>query len=712
MSARVRRRENRRAGIAPTAIVVLFCAACPAAPRRAFDAAQSTGTKATPHLEIAEWIYDGGVQGGWKDSGRAPHDDVDGGPARIRLDNAGDWVLAKAGLTGAYGGLTFRVKDPPGEGEFLEIRVESAASAFPHVKLKPDHCTDIGEGWTEVFVPMDEINPKGLAFDRIVLQAFRPLAADWVSIDRIALTKSSAASAPPSAADGKRVAMRIACDAKAIRISPLIYGVAAADPTLRATARRWGGNPSTRYNWEAHVANRAQDWFFENKSSPPYTQFLDENAANGTLGALTIPIIGWVAKDASSYSFPVSVFGPQTKTDPWLADAGNGMSPSGAKIQPGPPTRTSVAAPPEWVKRWVLAIRARDAKTGKRSVDQYILDNEPMLWNATHRDVRPDPLGYDELLERTIQYGTAIREADPDAVIAGPAEWGWSNYFYSAKDLAASFGQKPDRHAHGGVALVEWYLRKLREHEQRTGVRVLDVFDLHYYPQEDNVYGGGSGGVDQTTAMLRLRSTRSLWDSSYVDESWIKDTIRLLPRMKEWVDRNYPGRRISIGEWNFGGENDISGALSIAETLGRFAEFGVTSAFYWVVPPPESPSAQGFLAYRNFDGKGGRFLDWFLPSTAPQSASLFASRDVAGNRLIAVAINMSPDGAVLAKLDLSTCGEVASHRAYIYGRGASAFVGSASVLGGTGGFEQALPAWSITVLDVELARPLGGNLEK
>ena len=46
----------------------------------------------------------------------------------------------------------------------------------------------------------------------------------------------------------------------------------------------------------------------------------------------------------------------------------------------------------------------------------FALDNEPMLWNSTHRDVHPDPVTYDELLDRTIRYGSAVRAADPDAV--------------------------------------------------------------------------------------------------------------------------------------------------------------------------------------------------------------------------------------------------------------------------------------------------------
>ncbi|MGH7272292.1 MAG: glycoside hydrolase family 44 protein, partial [Polyangiaceae bacterium] len=406
------------------------------------------------------------------------------------------------------------------------------------------------------------------------------------------------------------------------------------------------------------MINASMDWFFENRASPSVASFLAENAAHGVESALTVPILGWVAKDATSYAFPVSIYGPQAKTDPWHADAGNGVSPSGAKIPPGPPTRTSVPASPEWIKEWVSTIVAGDKEAGARSVHEYILDNEPMLWSQTHRDVRPEPLGYDELLDRTIRYGTAIREADPNAIIAGPASWGWSGYFFSAKDLAARFGMRPDRRDHDNVPLVEWYLRKLREYEEKTGVRVLDVLDLHYYPQADGVYGGGTGGTDPKTAALRLRSTRSLWDPSYVDESWIHESVRLLPMMKEWIARDYPGRAISIGEWNFGGEGHITGALATAEALGRFAEYGVRSAFYWAVPPIGSPSIQGFLAFRNFDGKGGRFLDWGLPTKETPGVSFFVSRDAEGKHLVAVAINMSPTTAKRAEIDVHSCGVV------------------------------------------------------
>ncbi len=646
----------------------------------------------------------------------------------LHFGSSADWILSRTGVLPPYSALLFRVKEPPGEGEFLQVGLGSSGpEAFRPVKLKPDHCTAQSYGWTQVVIPITELNPKQLNFDRLIFSSFRPVGETWVLLDQIALAKVAPESAPaPSLANrsppvpvpasptsgGRAVRLSIDCKAKATKISPLIYGIAGSDDgrPLGATIRRWGGNPTSRYNWETHFWNSAQDWFFENHAAAEYTAFLADATAHQASTALTLPLIGWAAKDGTSYSFPVSLFGPQEKTDPWRSDAGNGVSAAGAPIVPSPPTVTSRPAPPEWVARWVSTIASHDARAGLHSVSEYILDNEPMLWSTTHRDLHPQPLGYDELLERTIQYASAVRAAQPDAVIAGPAEWGWSGYFYSAKDLDSHLGRYSDRHAHGDVPLAEWYLSKLREYEARTGTRLLDLFDLHYYPQEDNVYAGGAGGTDRATQLLRLRATRSLWDPTYVDESWIKDSVRLLPRMREWVDKNYPGKGLSVGEWNFGGEKDITGALATAEALGRFAQFGVTSAFYWTVPPAGSSSMFGFLAYRNFDGKGGHFLDWYVPTSPREGVSIFASRDAQGKHVVVTVINMSPDAALDADLDLAACGEVASEHAYAYpGPGASGFTALVPSPDSSPGVHGPLSPWSITVFDVRLRDPSGAN---
>jgi hypothetical protein len=661
-------------------------------------------------FEIVELAYDSGLGSGWRAIGGGAAALSDGGPAKIGFNDREGWILAKKGLSGEYGGVAFRVKGAKLDPPWLELRLDSTkSSTFPRVTVSPDRSEDIEGGWAEVFVSMSELNPEHLPFDRIVFRASRPIPSDWVLLDGIALTRAATTPIGISAAPrAKPVSLLVDCRTLATKISPFIFGVAGGGDQpprpwqVGAAAERWGGNATTRYNWELNTTNSGQDWFFENHASSPYTQFLSDDAAHGLASALTIPIVGWVAKDTTSYAFPVSVFGSQAKTDPWRPDAGNGLASSGRKLDAGSPTRTSVAASAEWIGRWIAQIASGDASSSGSPVYEYILDNEPMLWSTTHRDIHPDPLGYDELLARTIQYGTAIRHAQPNALIAGPAEWGWPNYFFSAKDLAAAFGRRPDRAAHGDVPLVEWYLRSLREHEHDTGIRVLDVLDLHYYPQAENVFGG-AGGTDPRTAALRLRSTRSLWDPSYVDESWIHDTIRLLPRMKEWVERNYPGLGISIGEWNFGGEGHVSGALATAEVLGRFAQLGVTSAFYWTVPPIGSPSMQGFLAYRNFDGRGGRFLDWYVPSIAPDGVSLFVSRDEDGRHLVAIAINMSSEDRLSARLELPGCNPLTQSFAYSYSQDSRSL--SPAVVTKEGPTKAAffLEPWSLTVLDLRLA---------
>jgi hypothetical protein len=703
--------ERSRGAVALLSVLVSFSVACPGSTARGPDAAPQA-SQAEPS-EVSESIFDGALSPGWQESGSANRELAAGTPAKVRFGDSGEWTLTKPGLAGRYGGLLFRVREPPGDGEFLEVRLGAGdGHKFPSIKLKPDHRTSLGEGWAQVLVPMAELNPDGATFDRVVFHPFRPFANEAL-FDKIALSKPSATPTAVATAagaapmQGKATSGHISCEAKATKISPLIYSFSWGNKgweAMRPGARRWGGNATTRYNWQGHFSNAAKDWFFENRGpGDPYTGFIADDVAHNVPSAITVPIIGWVAKDGSSYSFPVSVFGAQQKTDQWKGDAGNGVSQSGKDLAPGSPTRTSVAAPPSYIAAWVSAIKAQAAATGKRNVYEYILDNEPALWNSTHRDIRPNRLTYDELLDRTIQYASAIRAADPEALIAGPAEWGWTNYFWSDKDMEPPAAHL-DRLAHGSTPLVEWYLAKLREHEQKTGTRLLDVLDLHYYPQGNNVFNGGGGGTDRGTQLLRLRQTRGLWDPKYVDESWINEPVRLLPRMKEWVDKNYPGRGISIGEWNFGGEKDITGALATAESLGRFAQFGVASAFYWTAPDVGTASSFGFLAYRNFDNKGGAFLDWYVPSTIAEGASVFASRDAetGGKHLVVVALNMSPNDALAADLDVSSCGALASRQAYTYTKDATAFTPSAPIQGGGGKMQQVLPPWSITVIDARL----------
>jgi len=650
-------------------------------------------------FEVAETLYEGELKPGWQDYGWGPHE-LSGGPARINMTNYGGWILHHDPLQARYGGLSFRMFAPASFGNFLQVQVANGDDkSLPAILVSPERVRKLPGGWLDVYISWGDLNPSNAPFDRIFLHAKTPVAADWVQFDKIVLTKfDPKAAGAAAAAATKSMGLQVNCKAPGHAISPYIYGIAGNVLDTGATARRWGGNPMTRYNWQlGNAYNVGKDWFFENGKAPDYREYLSQNQKANLASALTVPMIGWVAKDTSSVGFPVSIYGAQRATDPHRPDAGDGARPDGTNIPPKSGNITSVEAPPAMMQKWVEAIRAQDQKTGKRSVQMYILDNEPALWSITHRDVHPTPLTYDELLDRTVRYGTAIRNADPQALIAGPAEWGWTAYFYSAKDSEAGVTFRPDRRAHGDEPLLPWYLKQLKERERTTGKRILDVLDVHYYPQANGVY---SGNADPATAALRLRSTRGLWDPSYKDESWIGEPVRLLPRLKEWVKQNYPGLAISIGEYNFGGEQHMSGGLALAEALGRFGTEGIDYAFYWFEPPPNSPAYWAFRAFRNFDGKSGKFLNRSVDTKMGTNVSLFASRDDSGKHMVLIALNLDPMIAAKATIAMNECGEIATRRKFVYGSQAPGLVEEPSKTAGR--FEEVLAPYSINVFDIEL----------
>jgi len=732
---------------------------------------RAPGRRPAAEQVAAEVVYQGRLKPGWRDDGWAPRLTNDG-PARLDMSGQGGWMLSKPALKGSFGGLAFRFQAPLRLGDFLEVRLDAEGGVvFPKVEVLPTDRFDSPDGWSEVWIGMERLDPGGAPFDSVVIRAARAIEATPVFLDNIVLTQNSpsatSAPAPPGAAPpagkaaakkappaapvaaataaataaprpaaspaaapppappqrnlGPSLATRLAidCSAPAHRISPYVYGIAydqrldlseSHQFDVGATVRRWGGNSSTRYNWKlGHAWNTALDWYFENVNytgDPDFTwaKFLDANRSRGLQTALTVPIMGWVAKDTSSYSFPVSGYGPQQSTDPFKPDAGNGVAKDGHLLNASA-SGTSVEMPPEDIERWVRAIREADQKRGTRGVWMYVLDNEPMLWDSTHRDVHPEPAGYDEVLDKTLRYAAAVRKADPDALIAGPALWGWPAYQWSAVDAKAGFLLRPDRRAHGDVPFLPWYLRKLAQHEKKTGQRLLDVVDVHFYPMGQGI-AGPRGGTDPDTSARRIRSTRALWDPTYLDESWIKDTVKLLPRLKEWIAKEYPGRGISIGEWNFGAEEHPSGGLAVAEALGRFGEQDVTAAFYWTYPAKGSHAFWAFRAFRNFDGHGAHFENWSLATRAATPLSAFASRDEEGGRITAVLLNFDSVRPLDVDVQLNGCGKVESRRVFQHtpdARLSEVFAGDAE----KGSLRQVVPPWSISVVELTMEPPPG-----
>jgi Glycoside hydrolase family 44 len=518
--------------------------------------------------------------------------------------------------------------------------------------------------WRKVVIPLSKFaQNRSLRLDRLWEINFAHKGKGQVAfqIDRIAFSMDKGNTTPSFPIQPAfRAAARVDCDAPACRISEGIYGVCnLPEDRLRhygIVVTRWGGNTSSRYNWKLNADNGAADWYFGNRGAP--IRNLDETgylrhlrtaqAARGT-AYITVPMLGWVAKDNSSYSFPVKKHGPQKEADPANSDAGNGIRRDGTLIWAADPTDTSLAVGPDFVEEAVAFVVRQAGKADGKGVKYWVLDNEPMLWHQTHRDVRHEPLGYDELWERTVKYAEAIKRADPTAKVAGFCSWGWSDLFYSATDEASNHYARPDHHAHGSVPLAEWFIRKCGEYKKKHGMSVVDVFDFHWYPQGrlngKTPYLGK--GMDPKLNELRLRSTRDLWDPSYRQESWIDEAspgqaTKVIRRIREWIDLHNPGMEISLGEYNFGGGDNITGGLAQADAFGILSREKVDLAFIWSAP--EGTQNLAWTLFRNYDGCGGRFGESLIPAVSDHSdVAIYASRCRDG-AITLVAINRNLGG--------------------------------------------------------------------
>ena len=473
-------------------------------------------------------------------------------------------------------------------------------------------------------------------------------------------------------AQGTTVTVTI--DAKAGRhpISPLIYGVAYADDAalkdLNIPLHRYGGNNATRYNWQLNADNRANDYFFESIADSSAVagergdSFTARSRAVGAQIMLTIPMIDWVAKVGPNRGklagFSISKYGAQTGADTmWFPDAGNGILKStGKSVMGNDPNDANVPNSSAFQQDWVKHLVAKWGTAAAGGVKYYLLDNEPALWNSTHRDVQPVGLKLDDLRSKTLDYAAKIKTVDPTALVVGPEEWGWTGYLYSGYDSQwgsehQDWSHLPDRAAHGNVDAMPWLLAQLRQENARTGRRLLDVFSLHYYPQG----GEFNNGTDAAMQLRRNRSTRSLWDPNYTDESWINSKVALIPRMKNWVAVNYPGTRLGITEYNWGAESHINGATAQADILGIFGREGLDMATRWTTPNAGSPTFKAMQLYRNYDGRKSGFGETSVLARIPNpdSLSAFAALRSSDGALTVMIINKTPDAAAPVALSLA-----------------------------------------------------------
>ncbi|MGA2497835.1 MAG: glycoside hydrolase family 44 protein, partial [Tepidisphaeraceae bacterium] len=493
-------------------------------------------------------------------------------------------------------------------------------------------------------------------------------------------------------------------------ISRYIYGVnQTLNGYSNYTYERLGGDLTTAWNWENGDSNAGKDYYYQNESLSYFTggtdgpggaaiPVLNGDSAQNAATLLTVPINGYVAVNQANddvLSNPVTtVTGPVSTTATvipvtsaaaipntpyYIVIDGEEMevtsvdlthndltvtreisggtaapqvndpvylSPdvrnSGANylqtqfvqelpFKPGAPGSFTLTPSPggqdvyadEFVN-WVNTMYPY-GQTSPTAPIWFQLDNEPDLWNSTHTEIQPTPVTYAELLRDSIAYSEAIKSVEPNALVFGPASYGWEGY--------TSLQNAPDA---AGRNWLEYYLQQMQQASATTGERLLDALDVHFY----------TSTPDDPADILQ--APRSLWDPTYMENSWIAQSIpgaiELLPRLQADINQYYPGTKLSISEYNYGGGDAISGAIAEADALGIFGTQGVYAASEWQMSSNESYIAAAFNMYRDFDGNDGTFGDTSVSAGTSDTtdSSIYASVDSSNSNVMTlVAINKS-----------------------------------------------------------------------
>lgn len=488
----------------------------------------------------------------------------------------------------------------------------------------------------------------------VLLTRDLPKVLTWVQKKGIPLPHSMATMTMIDAAANPPVTIAVDVQQDLHAIDPNIYGVNNADSNtlnqLNSPLNRYGGNRTTRYNWQQNTDSTAMDWYYQSYPDANVPGGLADNIVQNSHNAqaqpmITIPMIDWIAKAGAGrsvlWSFSIQKYGPQQGSDAeWYPDAGNGIKQDGTYVVGNDPNDANVPNSTAFEQTFVNHLVGKWGTAAQGGVRYYVMDNEHGIWYDTHRDVHPVGASMDEIRDKMIAYAEMIRSTEPNALIVGPEEYGWTGFFMSGYDKQqceqkqaqgdfSCWGNPPERANHGGMLYMDWLLDQLHKHDVASGHKMLDVFTLHWYPQGPEY----SDDVSTATQLLRNRSTRSLWDPNYTDETdWIADKVQLIPRMKNWVNTYYPGLKIGITEYGWGAENHINGATAQADVLGIFGREGLDLATMFTDNSidPNSFLGKAFRMYRNYDGNKSAFGDTSVQTVAPDPDNVSAFGAVRG----------------------------------------------------------------------------------
>jgi Glycoside hydrolase family 44/Secretion system C-terminal sorting domain len=210
----------------------------------------------------------------------------------------------------------------------------------------------------------------------------------------------------------------------------------------------------------------------------------------------------------------------------------------------------------------------------KNKVIYWGMDNEPGIWLGTHDDIMTRQISAEDFIQKYVEVSVKAKAKYPNIKLLGPIaanEWQWYNY-----DKGISYNGKKFNWS-------EYFIMRLAEIQKTKNVKLLDVFDVHFYPSAKS--------IDDITQLHRVffdkdyvwpeangvKNISGNWDNSQTKEYYF---ARVNDWLKQYFGENH-GIKLGMSET---GINDVSAsatALWYANTLGTFMKKGVELFTPW-----------------------------------------------------------------------------------------------------------------------------------
>ncbi len=339
--------------------------------------------------------------------------------------------------------------------------------------------------------------------------------------------------------------------------------------------RQSGGNNSTKYNWRLKLSSHP-DWY-----NNVYANDWDATAKNmfdkmpGVHGMWSFQLLGKAAgnnkNNFGDWAYNQSKWWEGVEQN--LAGGGQ-INPVGKKaLKEGNPDLYLINWPADStvgiLDKW---FGAKGLGYDKSKIQYWNMDNEPEIWSGTHDDVMKTQIPAEEFMQLYFKVAKAARAKYPDIKLVGPVpanEWQWYRW--------------ADGTTTGGKPWLEFFIKRISEEEKASGIKLLDVLDIHYYPSSAD-------------AAQSVQYHRVFFDRNYIypeangvytsNGGWDTNLKKeyILGRCSDWLVK-YMGANNGVGlavtECGLNSKNANVQAVWYASTMGEFMKNGVEIFTPW-----------------------------------------------------------------------------------------------------------------------------------